>query len=296
MSQKLADGFTGEKAIKLPLHVTNYLSNNKITKQLYVTWIGFYPKAKFHYRERKNGANENILIYCSKGKGWIKFNNEEFILNENTLFILPKNELHSYGSDLKDPWSIHWFHFLGNNTDMFNPIFRKLIKLKITDKSRINDRLNLFNEIFQNFEMGYSPENLEYITFCAMHFLASIQYLTQYQEFNNVKETDNIHKSIRFMKDNLENKISLKDIADSIGYSPSHLNTLFVQRTSISPIEYYNQLKIQRACSLLQFSGLKIKEIAFRLNYYDPYHFSKVFKKEMSVTPKEYRNKLNDKL
>ena len=296
MSEKLADGFTGEKAIKLPHHVYNYLSNNTVTRQLYITWIGYYPNAKYHYRERSQGANENILIYCTKGKGWIKFNQEKFTLNENSLFILPKNQMHSYKSDLQDPWSICWFHFLGDNTEMFKPIFGKLIKFKFTDKSRIDDRLNLFNEIYQNLEMGYSPENLEYITFCSMHFLASIQYITQYQEFNNVKESDNIHKCISFMKDNLENKISLKDIADSIGYSPSHLNTLFVQRTSISPMEYYNQLKIQRACSLLQFSDLKIKEIAFRLNYYDPYHFSKVFKKEMEVTPKEYRNKLNDNL
>jgi len=56
---------------------------------------------------------------------------------------------------------------------------------------------------------------------------------------------------------------------------------------------YYNQLKIQRACSYLQFSDLKIKEIAFRLGYYDPFHFSKSFKKETRLTPKEYRQKYN---
>ncbi|MEA4949174.1 MAG: AraC family transcriptional regulator, partial [Petrimonas sp.] len=43
----------------------------------------------------------------------------------------------------------------------------------------------------------------------------------------------------------------------------------------------------------LQFSDLKIKEIAFRLGYYDPFHFSKAFKKETCLTPKEYRRKYN---
>jgi AraC-like DNA-binding protein len=38
----------------------------------------------------------------------------------------------------------------------------------------------------------------------------------------------------------------------------------------------------------LQFSDLKIKEIAFRLQYYDPFHFSKSFRREMGITPKEY--------
>lgn len=93
------------------------------------------------------------------------------------------------------------------------------------------------------------------------------------------------------MKENLENKITLNDIAQHVGYSPSHFGNLFVEETSYSPIDYYNQLKIQRACSYLQFSDLKIKEIAFRLGYFDPFHFSKAFKKEMDITPKEYRRK-----
>lgn len=59
-------------------------------------------------------------------------------------------------------------------------------------------------------------------------------------------------------------------------------------------MEYYNSLKIQRACSYLQFSDLKIKEIAFRLGYYDQFHFSKAFKKEMELTPKEYRKKYQE--
>jgi AraC-like DNA-binding protein len=57
-------------------------------------------------------------------------------------------------------------------------------------------------------------------------------------------------------------------------------------------MEYYNQLKIQRACSFLQFStDMKIKEIAFRLGYFDPFHFSRAFRREMGITPKEYRKK-----
>jgi len=290
------DGFKGEKAITLPHNTTAYLSNNLITQQLFVTHIGYYPKAKYHYRKRINGTNENVLIYCSKGKGWVKYNHEKYTLQENSLFILPENKAHAYGSDSLDPWSIYWLHFKGSNANFFDPIYGKLINIKVTDKSRVTDRLNLFDEIYQNLEMGYSPENLEYITFCLMHFLASIQYISQYQEVENVKESDIIQKCIRFMKDNIENKITLQDIAENIGYSSSHLNTLFVQRTSISPVEYYNQIKIQRACSYLQFSDLKIKEIAFRLKYYDQYHFSKVFKKEMNITPKEYRSKYNDKL
>ena len=96
------------------------------------------------------------------------------------------------------------------------------------------------------------------------------------------------------MKNSLEKRITLKDIANSVGYSSSRLGALFVEKTSYSPIDYYNQLKIQRACSYLQFSDLKLKEIAFRLGFYDPFHFSKAFKQEMEIMPKEYRKRYKD--
>jgi transcriptional regulator GlxA family with amidase domain len=96
------------------------------------------------------------------------------------------------------------------------------------------------------------------------------------------------------MKENLENRITLNDIAQFAGYSCSHLTTLFSQKMSHSPMEYYNRLRILKACSYLQFSEMKIKEIAFQLGFYDPFHFSKAFLKEMEVTPSEYRRRYRE--
>lgn len=295
MENTIAAGFKGERAIVIPYNIRAYQSTNYITRQMYITHIGYYPNAGYHHRVREAGANENIFIYCEKGKGWIEYNNERFLVKENSFFIIPTNEKHAYGANAKEPWSIYWLHFKGDHVGMFDSIMKKLIHIEQTERSRHQDRMQLFDEMYQNLSMGYHSENLEYTSFCLMHFLASLKYISQYREIKKTKESDIIQKSILFMKDNLEHKISLKEIADSVGYSCSHLNTLFSQRTSYSPIEYYNQLKIQRACSYLQFSEQKIKEISFRLNFYDPFHFSKAFHKEMGITPKEYRKRYQDK-
>lgn len=287
--EKIAEGFKGEKAIITPYNIRNFQSGNLITKQLYITHIGYYPKAKYHFRERTHGTNENIFIYCEDGSGWVRHANETYELHKNQAFIFPAKEAHAYGSSEINPWSIYWFHFSGENAKMFEGITGKVVNLKDSDKSRYGDRFALFEEMFQNLEKGYSPENLEYVSFCLMYFLASIKYLDQYREINNIKEADTIQRSIIFMKDNLENKVTLKDLASHVGYSTSRFGTLFTEKTSYSPIDYFNQLKIQRACSYLQFSDLKFKEIAFRLGYYDAFHFSKAFKQEMEITPKEYR-------
>lgn len=292
--EKIAEGFKGEKAIVTPYNIRNLQSENPITKQMYITHIGYYPDAKYHFRERPNGAKENIFIYCEEGKGWVDFNDEKHYLTKNQAFIIPKNEFHAYGADNVNPWSIYWFHFCGENIHMFSSIVGKIVNIEESDKSRYHDRFMLFEEMYQNLEMGYSPENLEYVSFCLLHFLASLKYINQFREIKNVKESNVIQKSILFMKENLENKLTLEDIADYVGYSVSHFGSTFTKKTSYPPIEYYNQLKIQRACSYLQFSELKIKEIAFRLGYYDPFHFSKAFHNEMEITPNEYRRRYQE--
>ena len=289
--EKIADGFKGEKAIITPYNIRHYQSKNEITKQLYLTHIGYYPKALFHFRERAAGTNENIFIYCEEGVGWVEHKGERYELHKNQAFILPANQAHAYGSGSSNPWSIYWFHFEGENTSMFSSIIGQVIHVEDSDKSRYKDRFLLFEEMYQNLAMGYSPENLEYISICLRYFLASLKYLNQYREIKNVKETDVVQKSILYMKENLESKITLKDIAESMGYSSSRFGAIFAEKTSYSPMDYYNQLKIQRACSYLQFSDLKLKEIAFRLGFYDPFHFSKAFKQEMEITPKEYRKR-----
>lgn len=293
MIEKIAEGFKNEKAIILPYNVCDYLNTNIITKHLHITRIGYYPNAKNHFRERKNGANQHIIIYCESGKGWIKYKGDKKIMERNQVFILPAKEIHSYGADIQDPWSIYWIHFLGDDTDLFSSILGRKINIDESHSGRSQDRIMLFEDMFQNLEMGYSRENLEYVSYCLTYFLASIKYDTQFREIKNVKEMDMVQKSIHYMKNNLERNLELEEIAEHVGYSPSHFGNLFHKKTSYSPMGYYNQLKIQRACSFLQFSDLKIKEIAFRLGYYDPFHFSKAFKKETRLTPKEYREKYN---
>ena len=46
------------------------------------------------------------------------------------------------------------------------------------------------------------------------------------------------------MKENMEKHLSLQDIADQIGYSPSHFSMLFKKKTGHGPVTYFNLLKI----------------------------------------------------
>ena len=45
-----------------------------------------------------------------------------------------------------------------------------------------------------------------------------------------------------------QNHMALQQVLDYIGYSQSHFCALFKRQTGMSPLAYFNRLKIQRAC------------------------------------------------
>lgn len=288
---KKKDGFLNEKAIIIPEENLLTIKENPITRLLYVTDIGYYPHAEGHYRQRDNGSDQHILIYCHDGEGWYNIGDGNCIIRKNHFFIIKAGTPHIYAASPHNPWSIYWVHFTGEHSNLFSGLFNKTIYIDDSPSARFNDRIQLFNEILVNLEMGYSIENLEYITLCLWYLLGSFRYIPQFREINKPKAQDTMQKVINFMKSNLNKQLTLEDIAESVNYSPNYLSTIFAQKSGMSPITYFNQLKIQRACQLLDFTDKKAKEIAYELSFSDPYYFSKVFTKYMHMSPREYRMK-----
>src|SRR5688572_4871945 len=89
------DGFEGERMISLPETAwKDAIKANPVLGQLYITHIGYFPRAAFHYRERRNGCPDNILLYCVKGKGWYEIDDRHFEMGMNDYVIIPANKIH----------------------------------------------------------------------------------------------------------------------------------------------------------------------------------------------------------
>ena len=283
------EGFEGQKSIILPDFVIDEIKKTQWGRQLHITDIGFYPSAKFHFRKRKNGSKQNILIYCVDGKGWISVEGKRFEVSKNQYFLIPKGISHQYGSDDNDPWTIYWIHFAGKLSSLFYDISGKANSIAPSKVSRMEDRIMLFEEMFTNLDMGYSFDNLEYANVCLLHFLASFKYVSQFRQIRKMKEDDKIEKTIIFMKENMGHKVTLKELASHAGLSQSHFSMLFRKKTGRSPMDYLIYLKIHKACQLLDSSDMKIKEIALKTGYDDPYYFSRIFTKLMGKSPMKYK-------
>lgn len=66
------DGFRGEKMIVLTTESFQDYVEHPLVRRLYLTDVGIFPRAEYHFRERKDGIKEYIYIYCMEGSGTIE--------------------------------------------------------------------------------------------------------------------------------------------------------------------------------------------------------------------------------
>lgn len=285
-------GFTGERIIEIPKDMVDKCSKMPLINNLFITRMGVYPKALHHYYQRPVGISQVILLYCTDGQGWIQQPGGRLTILAGDVFAIAPGIPHSYGANADNPWSICWFHFSGKQC-------HEAVQAIMDERSgtpqaiRVpfsEERTLLFNKILDTFLKGYSTSNLLYANLAVPFFLSSFILPENFQKevvsSGIVNPTD---KAIRFMQNNLSKSITLDNIAQAAHLSTSFCSRKFKQDTGYAPIEYFNHLRIQKACQLLHFSDLRINEVAAQLGIDDPFYFSRLFKKQMGISPAEYR-------
>ncbi|MDD4822367.1 MAG: AraC family transcriptional regulator [Bacteroidales bacterium] len=292
---KRKDGFSGQRAIVLPHSVLVMMEQDPMMSTLHLTDIGYYPVAEGHFRTRPEGISQHILIYCVKGEGWFELQGTRRSVFANQYFILPAGVPHLYGANQANPWTIYWIHFKGSQSAMYtDPMGSYPKEILPGNTSRIEDRNNLFEQIYHTLEMGYSMQHLQFAGISLHYYLATFKYLNLYRQStpSHVEmEQDMVDLAIHYMKENIEKKIKVEDIAREFHISPVYFCSQFLQKTGSSPYTYFINLRIQQACHYLDFSSMKINQICYKIGYDDAHYFSRIFTKTMGLSPVDYRKR-----
>lgn len=102
-------------------------------------------------------------------------------------------------------------------------------------------------------------------------------------------EKDKIFSSIvRYMQDNITNKVTTDDICQYTTLGRTYLKELFKQYTGMGLMHYFLLLKLKKSTEML-LSGTPVGEISEELGFSSQNYFSYAFKKEYAMTPIKYR-------
>ncbi len=84
---------------------------------------------------------------------------------------------------------------------------------------------------------------------------------------------------------------SQNEAAALVGMSSGYLSKIFKEKSGQGFMEYLTEVRMKKACELLDNIQFKSYDVAYYVGYDNPKNFSRAFKAYLGMTPKEYRSR-----
>ena len=245
------------------------------------------------------------LVFIDSGNAEILNDGDKLTLKQSQAFLHRPNVYHA----------IHTNDDFANSAIITFECKSRCLK-SIADKILIfNDyEKSLLNKIISETKLGYSDKlndlhltkmtkkekspfgSEQIIKNCIELLFVSLIRNTQSEVcstdvMNLSVSSDQIVESIRkILLDKLDQaeNINLDEISYKLGFSKSYIKSQFKKKTGFSIIQYYINMKIDKAKKLLSQQKYTVSEISDTLGFGSVYYFSRQFKLQTDMSPTEY--------
>ena len=116
------------------------------------------------------------------------------------------------------------------------------------------------------------------------------------QELGANSKSRRIAKVCEHIDRNLDKELSLSEVAALVNMSDSAFSHFSKKRTGLSYINYVNNQRIAKACTLLADTTLSASEICYDCGFNNKSNFIRIFRKRKNMTPIEYRKYITQML
>ena len=100
---------------------------------------------------------------------------------------------------------------------------------------------------------------------------------------------DSVTKALDYLTEHIEDNPTVAELSSLSGVSEVYFRKLFRAHMGVSPSEYRNSQRLERARSYLEYGEISVQEISDSLGYSTVSHFIKEFKRKHGVSPLRYR-------
>lgn len=254
-------------------------------------FISFKPFEKF-------GPHQHIRIeinFVKKGSCILRLEKESVSFNENEMMIICSNVDHTFEAG-PEGTTLMQLEFLPeifsrfdstekNPTNELTPftIFSEVNRLiKIVNNVRI---MRAVQRIVN--ELNAKKKYYQYLVVMYYAELLILIYRHMDEVYLPLCTNDGLKKAISYIREYFQKDINTEDIAEYSGIGERYLRKLFSQYLNMSPLDFLNQIRINKSIELLRNTELSVKEICFMCGYKSPQYFSRIFKQQMGISPKE---------
>lgn len=228
---------------------------------------------EFIQRERfllEQGCHPNdSLLIITKGSFYCETNHQKYYIGQNEIFFFKSKDL--FHRKVISPLTAIYIVF----DELALASSRKLTCLNNT---RIIENITYLKKALEE----DNPLQIQ-------HYIDDI-FLFSNQE---PKSQDHlVFEIVEYLKENLQNKHSLDELAFKYNISKQWLIWRFKKETNTTPMHFLNTLRLQKAKELILNQQISFGQIATICGFENQYYFSNAFKKAFGVSPSQWRKNM----
>ncbi len=243
-----------------------------------------------YYFDYDNGRKlpEFQLNYITEGQGLFEDDNGIIPIKTGSLIIVRNQKWHRYRPNLRSGWTENYIGFDGELAAHFLKINQVLHGAVVINCGIHEEIIDTYYKIF-NLVKEEKPGFQQIASGLIIKMIGYIVAFQKQRQFTGKSIEKTIESAKFHIRENIEKKLDLKDLATELNIGYSYFRKMFKTYTGLSPRQYCLDLKIMRAKELLLSTDLSIKEIAYNLDFESIYYFSRFFKKKTGMCPSELR-------
>lgn len=255
-------------------------------------FTGHFRTSSGYEAYRPKGTNDYLLIYTLAGLGRCRAaDGGEHRLEPHDLVLYAPGAYQDYGVEQTlARWELLWAHFhpRAEWLDLMDwpPIGPRLMKLRVVERGWQEEMVAQFRRVHESM-MSSRPLGMR----IAMNALEGL--LLMAEQINPNRRRSAVDHRIRQAMDHvtrhLDQKLTLDRLAEVAGLSMSRLGHLFRAAVGVSPMEFVERQRIERARQLLMMTSLSVKEISRAVGFESPFYFSLRFKRHTAKSPRAFR-------
>ena len=100
---------------------------------------------------------------------------------------------------------------------------------------------------------------------------------------------DAVESCVAWMRQHLEEDISLQTLADMVHFHPNCLSAQIRKRLGVSFSTWLLTTRMEMACRLLTETDYRVLDIARRCGFRDGSYFNRMFRREYKMSPEQFR-------
>lgn len=240
----------------------------------------------------QNIQTELYLIFLLEGELTIRYQDEKYRMKQEDIILINPGisyEISDAGNAL---YAVASFS-MRLTADVLQSRYMMFYCNSVVDEGHsYQDLRDIFFQLTAEYTSRAHQTNcyLNSLMFRLLDCLVENYQLNQKSMETYESENDyRMREIMQYILANLDQEISLNDLAEQMFVSASTLSRIFKKNTGVYFADYVMQLRVKTALGLLKYSEQNMTQIAMTSGFTNSASFNRAFRKIMGVTPTEYR-------